>query len=352
MTNKTIKHTVFVPIYNIRVSSDILNTAVFGDYTLVRSSRIIDKYRNYLFDYDMFSRQFLKDISTRHPDKSVFYPCANIVLVKEFENIDTDLENHKTACNIKNEVDNIILALRLVNKGLCQINNGYILSLTGEHSRGQYFATSSNIENIQNFHITRKNKEVKEDIYKLDGTVLQQAECLYKTLDTSTKHARIPIDYFNNCYDVLTPHEKIIQLAIVLESSMLAGIKDELKYRMFLRISALLGKNRKNLLSLFYDIRSHIVHNGHLENKEDNKNIWDNLRNITKLKDSNDETELLFYFVKDHIEPLVRDILYKSLNIFNEGKIKDFDTLTKKLDNFIIKKITDNTFELGNSKNE
>ncbi len=346
MNNKTIKHAVFVPIYNIKVSNDVVNTAVFGNYTLVKTTRIQDLYKNYLFPHDLFARQFLKDISVKHPDKSVFYPCATVVLVKEIENIDTDEENHKTAIAIKNEVDNIMLALRLVDKGFCQVNNAYILSCA--HSRCQQLATSSKLENIVVPHRTTTGSLVLEDIYNLNKETLNKAIDTFNMLRNMKAKIFVPTTYFNKYYDSLTPHERIIQMAIVFESSLLAGTTDELNYRMILRTSTLLGKNVEDLMKLFYTVRSNIIHNGSIGKNKGYKDILKKLRKITEI-DSEDETELLFYFVKDHVEPILREVLYKSFKIFAEDKLDNFEALTKELDMFIMNQVTKEKIVIGES---
>jgi len=226
LDNKIIKHAVFIPIYNINVTSDIVNTAVFDSYTFVRSNRISDKYGNYIFPHDHFARQFMQDITDWHPEKSTFFPCANIVLVKEIENVDTDEENHKIAIEIKREINNIIFALRLTAKGLCQVNNCYILS--SEHSRCQQLGVTSKLENIIISHRTATGRLVREDIYKLDRDTLNNAIATYNMLQSMKAEVFTSTTYFNKYYDSLTPHERIIQMAVAFESSMLAGSTDEL----------------------------------------------------------------------------------------------------------------------------
>ncbi len=342
MNNKTIKHAVFVPVYNISVSCDIVNTAVFDDYTFVRSNRILDRYGSYILSHDHFARQFLQDIADWHPEKSIFFPCANLVLVKEVENIDTDEDNRKTAIAIKKEINNIMLALRLSNKGLCQINNGYMLSC--DHSSCQQFGASSKLENIVAIHQTVTGGWVRENDYELNKEVLSNAISTYNMLKTMKAKVFVPTTYFNKYYDSLTPYERIIQTAIIFESSILAGYTDELNYRMMLRTSAILGRNVEDLLKLFYSIRSHIIHNGNIGKNKDYKDILKKLKKFTGIE-SKDETELLFYFVKDHIEPILREVLYKSFKILAETELNDFEALTKELDNFILKQVTKESFE-------
>lgn len=53
-------------------------------------------------------------------------------------------------------------------------------------------------------------------------------------------------------------------------------------------------------------------------------------------------TELIFYFIKDHIEPIVRKILKKSFTIFaTNKKIKTYENLNAYIEKFIIEKISE-----------
>ena len=150
----------------------------------------------------------------------------------------------------------------------------------------------------------------------------------FRAIDGSMKD--IPSTYFHKCYNSQTPSDKILNLAIVLESTMLAGKNQELNYRLFLRTSAFLEQNVKKLLETFYTLRSEIVHNGTVPDftcKKGKKDIYDTLVKITGLE-RNDCTELIFYFIKDHIEPIVRKILKKSFNIFATNKKIQMDGAT------------------------
>jgi len=72
---------------------------------------------------------------------------------------------------------------------------------------------------------------------------------------------------FNDIYDRQFLEDKIIDISILLESTLLYGHDKELGYRLSLRGAHLLKSNRDsmetfNLLKKFYNLRSTIVHNG------------------------------------------------------------------------------------------
>ena len=190
--------------------------------------------------------------------------------------------------------------------------------------------------------LSNDEKELKPYRPELE-TVICQKLCLLVP-SSGPKHPRtvyfskdilIPINYFMQYYRTNSMYDRIIKLAIVLESSVLAGIKGELNYRLKIRASAFLKRDCKKILDMFYKLRSSIVHNGTIDIK-----CFDDIRKII-----NDEqcsnSKALFVFVSDYIEHLVRDILYKSFEIFAEDEtIKNYNQLFLSVDNEILEKIT------------
>ena len=89
------------------------------------------------------------------------------------------------------------------------------------------------------------------------------------------------------------------------------------------------------MLDIFYKLRSCIVHNGYIK-----KECFDVLKKFLKDKDCSD-TKALFVFIKDYIEPLVREILYKAFEAFSQNdKINNFNQLFTIIDDEIFAKIT------------
>ena len=53
-----------------------------------------------------------------------------------------------------------------------------------------------------------------------------------------------------------------------------------------------------------------------------------------------DKTELVFYFIKDYIEPLIREILSKAYKIFvDNSSITNYKELNCQIEKFIMQKI-------------
>jgi len=85
--------------------------------------------------------------------------------------------------------------------------------------------------------------------------------------DPRMREFGVALRRFNLSYDRALGDDRIIDLTISLESSLLFGVREELKYRLALRGAALLRATARPLdaqgaLLRLYDIRSGIVHNG------------------------------------------------------------------------------------------
>lgn len=342
---RPLKYHVFIPLYNIEVVESLINTTIFNDYKIVKSDDLELKYGQCLYKEDYFARQLIQDISERHPDKLIWYPHAKYVLYTEFIIKDDKEIYAKKIHKIRQNVCDIVLALRLISKGRCQIYNGYYF--TEGHSACSQFKVSSQLLNIECSHRTNKKTLVVEEVYKFTSDKVEQSTNLFKILQTLPKDSyAVPVVYFNKYYDSLLPHERIIQLAIFLESTLLAGQTDELNYRLYLRASAFLGKDVSKILKLFYAVRSQIVHNGHIMKNKDGKDIIKRLKKLIN-SDREDEAELLFYFVNDYVEPIIRELFHKSILLINSGTINNFEELTQKLDAFIMKQITKESFKVN-----
>ena len=136
-------------------------------------------------------------------------------------------------------------------------------------------------------------------------------------------------------YNTTSTYDRIVKLAIVLESSVLAGLEQELNYRLKLRASAFLKHDYRKMLDILYQLRSGIVHNGYIK-----KDCFDTLKKFLKDKDCSD-TKALFVFIKDYIEPLVREILHKAFEEFARNeKVNNFNQLFSNIDNKIFEHLT------------
>lgn len=338
-----IPYNIFIPLFNIEVDENLLGKEFINNFVILSSNDILYEQENFIFAKDSFTMSFIRDITENGPNKWLMHPYAKYVLYKT---IILPNDDKKTILEIKAHykkiIDKILLSLRLVSNGYCQINNLYMLA--DGHSIITAMQSSSQIENIIISHHSYKGSLLVENLYNLTDKVFMDVQKEFDIVDKLDKKVTsIPITYFHKCYNSQTPSDKILNLAIILESTMLAGKNQELNYRLFLRTSAFLEQNVKKLLETFYTLRSEIVHNGTVPDftcKKEKKDIYNTLAKITGIE-KKDCTELIFYFIKDYIEPIVREILKKSFVIFtNNGKIKTYEELNTSIENFILDKIS------------
>jgi hypothetical protein len=139
------------------------------------------------------------------------------------------------------------------------------------------------------------------------------------------------IRWFNSSLSAENTEDKIIDLAISLESCILFGLRDELNYRFSLRGAALLGnkiinsQKTSSILKALYKSRSEIVHNG-LSLVDMNKGK-DNVNKIPK-KD-----------LVTLIEQLTREIITEYLQRIADGNT--LDKINEDLEDYILAKLSE-----------
>ncbi len=337
------EYNLLIPLFNFVIDSSILNIEIIKGYVIYKSEDILNNYTEFVFSRNSITKSFIRDITENGPNKWLSHPYAKYVLLKKVTIPNNNQEFYNAKEFYKHEIDKIMLTFRLISNGYCQINNFYLLA--NGHSAFSQLQSSSQIENICLSHRSRQNSLLGENLYYLDKSTIETFVQQYELLEKLNKKTiSIPVAYLHKCYNSQTPQDRIINLAIILESTMLAGRNEELNYRLFLRTSALLGRNVKELLETFYSVRSDIIHNGVIQEKslkkKNKKDIYDKIAKIVKLE-RKDNTELVFYFVKDHIEPLIRKILCTSFSILaNNNTINTYEELNQQIEKFIMNKIT------------
>lgn len=331
-------YNLFIPLFNFEIDENLIGHKIICEYRILKSSDILYNPEQYFLMNEPFTNSFIGDITENGINKRLLHSYAKYVLFKQVEIKDNDSDFAKARIFYKKEIDDIILAFRLAVDGYCQVYNCYLLTVG--HSACTEMQSSSRIDNICLSHRTIKNSLLVENLYHLNNKVLNDIKSQYNTIkQIKNKNLAVPIEYYHRCYDYKTPQDKILTLAIILESTLLAGKNTELSYRLFLRTSALLGKDVKNLLETFYSLRSDIIHNGTIQTKN-NRSLYSKISKITGIK-KDDYTELIFYFIKDYIEPIIREVLIKSFKIFeNNEKIFNYEDLIKLIDEFVMKKIS------------
>ena len=226
-----------------------------------------------------------------------------------------------------------MLILRLIQKGRCQFNRFYIF--IGNICGKGVIDFSTNRDDIGDILFSSTSEILNENKYFFSIETIKDLRHASSIIQPFSQDILIPINYFMQYYNSVNLYDRTIKLAIVLESSVLAGMDTELSYRLKIRASAFLRQDCQRILDIFYKLRSCIVHNGEI-----GSGIFKDIRKIVNAEQCSD-SKVLFIFFNNYVEPLVRDILYKSFEVFAKNKmIKNYRELFSSVDNDIIKKIT------------
>jgi hypothetical protein len=110
--------------------------------------------------------------------------------------------------------------------------------------------------------------------YVLDVSDIPAAQAIFTEVQRQGRRRSgtgltVALRRFNQSYSRESDEDRIIDLTIALEGTLLAGVDDELQYRLALRGAALLAETRrpvdtKLVLKTMYEVRSKVVHEGQL----------------------------------------------------------------------------------------
>lgn len=329
---------IVLPIYNIEVDKDVIDIEIISGYKLITNRTFFDVYKKEIIfneNTDVY-RSLYEDILIPQAGMPFTRTRAEYILIKEFEvEKEYDFDNKLFNDFINEEkakLNHLILLFRVIQKGRCQVNSFYILTRFS-HAKGE-IDFSTNVEEIGCL-VSSTDEIIHENKYIISIETIKKLNQASLIIRNFSKENSIPIAYFMQYYSSVRTYDKIIKLAIVLESSVLAGIKGELNYRLKIRASAFLKRDCKKILDIFYKLRSSIVHNGTIDIK-----YFDDIRKLIN-DDQCSDSKALFTFISDYIETLARDILYKSFEIFaKDEKIKSYNQLFSFVDDEILEKIT------------
>lgn len=166
------------------------------------------------------------------------------------------------------EAEDITTAMRLRKQGEVGVFGMYITKCPGGNSDiGKYSCGQRSL-----FH-SRLDTGYFRSQYTLESVDIPVINDLAAGLKKADYGLRIGIGRFNQAYERRSPEDKLIDLTIALESTLLSDVQDELKYRLGIRCAALLADERcaeatQFLARTIYNSRSKIVHEGqHLESQ-------------------------------------------------------------------------------------
>lgn len=328
---------ILLPVYNTNVDEELINTDIVDNYRIITNEIFFEKYKQKVVGNTPTSVYTLleDDIGLPYPGMLYTRPLAKYIIFKEFniENNSDPLDYLKT--REKALLSSLMLSLRLIQPGRCQVNNCYIFTerYTQACVKLDYFST--NIEDMLSW--ASLERAYPRLIYKISKSTVSKLQQTCSIIKLYSNKVLIPVLYFMKYYNNVSMYDCLITLAIILESSVLAGLKQELNYRLKIRTCAFLERDYTELIDIFYSLRSNIVHNGFIKEE-----CFKKLKLFLKNEKSS-ETDLLFIFISEYIEPLIRDILYKSLKIFaNDQSVDNYEKLFLSVDKEIITKLACN----------
>jgi Apea-like HEPN len=175
-------------------------------------------------------------------------------------------DTHEGDQELMEELQRIISALRLVHAGDIKVQLIFRTNPMIESSKSSSFTDSPNHRPIKTQFAHLKTPYV---LSQTDLPIVQElCESLHK-LGEQKRGLEVALRRFNQVYERTDLEDRIIDLTIALESCLLAGLKEELNYRLALRGTALLAQTNiwepekaQSLLKAMYAIRSAIVHEG------------------------------------------------------------------------------------------
>ena len=232
-----------------------------GFNSSINQIELIDGFKIYKFSNHSKSELFnrLENISFFYgnTDLSKFTHCLTA-------NSKENSDDQKNIEQLTEDAEDIITGLRLVQEGLIGAGAAFFF----KHPRRKYGLKmlSSRMDTfniVTQINIEGKYKFLDTDI----GSLIEIVGYLKKVRREHNKYLNIALRRFNLSYTRNLLEDRLIDLTISLESTMLAEERDELKYRLALRGSFLLRnicppEETNRILKKMYDVRSKVVHSG------------------------------------------------------------------------------------------
>ena len=211
------------------------------------------------------------------------------------------------------EIKDAITSLRLLSNGT--IGGTWAFEIT---QKPKFSIRSSHFLEDFEFFVSEKS------IFDIENaSIRQNCQSIYSKIasEEKMKQLKFALGRFNRSFTRQSLEDVLIDCTIVLESTVLYGHEDELTYRLGLRSSALISdlfepSYVQSMLSLMYEIRSQIVHEGKdleailLEKRFKNK--------LTKINSGLDFEEFTH-----KIKTIIREILKKYIERISNGETMD-----------------------------
>lgn len=330
LKKRTTPYYIIIPIYKAVIDNNVLNKSING-YKFISSEQFHKEYSKNLYDANNLLEN---DIKLPIIGTVITRPIAKYVLIKEIELNDGNTQSNigENEAKLKSEFDYIntmINAFHLLNSGTININKVYILS--NNSSANYMIKSSTSLYEIKNHYLLEDQHSYYIPAYNITIETLKQVSTLIDQLLIIGDKYTIPLFYFNKYFSSYDIIDKLVNLSIVWESTILTNQKNELRYTLAIRGSYLLHKDLSEILKVAYDTRSEIVHNGNITNK-----ILNKIKKIIGIENEID-FGILFNFITKYLEPITRNILMAILLKLFENQELNISTFVENLDKDISK---------------
>ena len=254
----------------------------------------------------------------RHIDLEEFVECYHAFIW------DYDNEGEASFRESEQLVDCAITTLRLLKKGNLRIKGIFSLPYFSGIMGPRMMFSGDILPQPSGFWL-------KND-YELNREELMKFKVIFKRITANSfliyQAMKISLDRFNMCCQRSNAEDRIIDMVICLESSLLCDVSDELQHRLCMRAAQLCCRTKKpkntyKFFKLLYEIRSKIIHNGKRFNDPKVQKMFE------RSPDNIKQDKFL-----DEIENLVRIILQELLKRL--GHISKLEDVCKEIDSKII----------------
>lgn len=342
MTEEKITGYIFIPLYNVTLSPDLLHTRIAG-FKVITAEDYFSSYRPKFFRENsvLSTKDLDDDVRIPFPGMLSEHPYAKYLLVKQIRTglpytKETSDELDRLIKDSVNEFYHFVVAARLYKDGHLQAFRYYAYSKTYAFGGGLPFASSWNeIETFFSFrflylkYFNLEKSDIRK-IYRLSKKIQKNL----KTMESSTI-------FFSAYYGTSDVYDKLLRLITILEMLLTNDSKQEVNYRLLMRASCLLKRDVFQILKLAYDCRSRFIHSGTTGDESLKKLKQRYPRNPTSDTDDRTNEELIFQLIQTDLEKIVRDTLNAILNLVDKTG-KSIGDIDKDLDQKILSQITKN----------
>ena len=325
----SLKFYYIVPLYNIDPTG--MNSKILPEgYKLISNTEFFEKYQP-LFNIDL--RDLAEDIQKIHAGQLYERVTASYLLIKELNFKEIQIPyglkreiSDKVFAVEQNRIAAWIFALRLLSPGNIQVYQTYSISYNFYYSF--YSSIGTIVPNLENFWNFGKEETGYLELYPLGKVNYQDLNIMIEKCNKNYSTMKLPLNYWLSYYQERDLINKLLRLATIWETTILNDRHNELQYALEIRGSYILGKDTREIFKLAYQLRSELLHTGVVS-----KNLIKKI-NTCLNKSYNSTWATLFYFIKDVLDPITRQILLYFLNDTNETK-RNLKQIAQHLDNNI-----------------